>query len=135
MTAPTSDADLDGTFGPDASWRTVERTRLGLPKYPTIAGTGSISFLLGVLGLALLWLEPASRILPLGAGVAVIGLAAIVVAMRSLALAWSAPVGLRVPAWTGAFLGAVTLVACAYSLAVATAPLTGVHLPPLPSMS
>ncbi|GAA4684763.1 hypothetical protein [Frondihabitans cladoniiphilus] len=109
-----------------------ERTSLGLPKRATVAGRSSIAFLLALLGVALLWLEPSSRILPFGLLVALDAAGALAVAISALRMPGPAPKAVRIPARIGFALGLLSLLALAYSLLASGLPAIG--LPQLPAM-
>jgi len=117
----------------NASARSAERTRLGLPAHPTVVGTASIAFLLGVLGLAVLWLEPAYAPTMPGVLVALVGLLAFPTGIKAMRMHGPAASAAHALATMGVVFGSLAALLVAYSV---IASLLSAHavFPVLPGM-
>lgn len=114
----------------------LDRTRLGLPRHSTVAGTSTISFLLGLLAATFALVAPTSAGPGHGILVAVIGLGAIACGLRALTMrstAAPAPRAARLPAGVGITLGGLSTLAVVYTLVAFVALSQGIRLPDLPT--
>lgn len=110
-----------------------DRTRLGLPRHSTVAGTATISVLLGLLAATFTLVTPTAAGPGHGILVVLIGLGAVATGVRALHLRVHAPRAALLPTGVGITLGTLSTLAMLYTLVAFVVQPAGIALPDLPT--